>query len=197
MPKKIGGIQGARAALALFDQLGLQEGTPDLNLDELVSPVVIIGDTRTSRIEGTGYAAGFLEAALAGENAVLRFAGTPNFLALPKFLRVEASPPGTRFSIRINTSAVSSVLTGPAFVAGTNRWSPGQPGAPARAEFGTFAGQPVGTRIGHFFVPTANEDVEIDLRGFRVGQAQEFIIVCDTNNTAVNWSVIWDVEQAL
>lgn len=185
-------VQQGRTLAALVERFGIK-GRHLLQLDEIIVPVAIVEDVRASEIKGTGFADTHFEAGLVGENAVARFTGTPNFNALPLLVTVRTTA-SARFAIRLNTSAVSSVLTGPVVRRGFNRWNPQQPGAPTAVTFGTFAGAVTGDPVRRFSTEVAEQTFSVDLTGWRIPNAVELNIECETANLGVNWSVRWDTE---
>lgn len=187
-------IQNARVTAALVERYGIK-GRFRPRMDETVVPVHVLAIEEASGIEGTGYQSSRAEAAVVGEQAVCRFrGGTGGSLSLPKRVTVYSPGGGANIEIwvRFNDSAVSSVLTGAVNFSGEDRWNVGRPGAAARLQFGTFPGAVTTTSIvGRYLVPQ-NEQITIDLSGWRLPDDVELNLEAETANQAVTWTVVWD-----
>jgi hypothetical protein len=196
-------IQNPVAARALVDAFDIK-GRFRMLLDEMVAPVVIVGDVRPTTIGGATFQDHASIAAVAGENGALLITGgdVPRFpfTTILHRIRVRAIGTASTWVIALdNTTAF--VLTNAADLTGRNRLAPTRPPSPVCAVAGALpatAGQVI-----EIAALPADTDVVIDLEGWELppgpavlGQFARIAMWSTVANIALNVSLTWSIRQA-
>lgn len=182
-------INSPAATAALVNEFDLK-GRFRLDLDNVVVPVAVVADVRASAIRGTGFQGSGTSAAAAGEFPALLLGVEPGLQLFPKKL-VIASATASLFRIRRGGTNVLATVGGS--FGGVSRWSEPDNG-PLVASFGSVAGSS-GSTIYQGNVE-AGVDKVIDLDGWRLGNFRQFLVIVDTANLGVRWSLEYDAQPS-